>query len=149
MISVLLSSSSSSQYTTFLMLMNNPSQESKEMRARWAGIDESIGTKMCWKLVDDNSGEIVCRSAIRSAIELGAANFQIDHMELLPNPIDGNDGLIDNFISLANFKTPLSHTTLPDPVGSIPASTKSQVWQETVRGVENHEDTQQQHFHSS
>ena len=32
----------------------------KEMRARWAQIDESIGTKMCWKLVDDNSGEMIC-----------------------------------------------------------------------------------------
>ena len=40
--------------------------KSKEMRARWAGIDENIGTKMCWKLVDDNSGEIINRSTIRS-----------------------------------------------------------------------------------
>ena len=38
--------------------------KSKEMRARWAGIDENIGTKMCWKLVDDNSGEIINRSTI-------------------------------------------------------------------------------------
>lgn len=33
--------------------------KSKEMRARWAGVDEKIGTKMCWKLVDDSSGEII------------------------------------------------------------------------------------------
>ena len=34
--------------------------KSKEMRARWASVDENIGTKMCWKLVDYNSGEIIC-----------------------------------------------------------------------------------------
>ena len=36
--------------------------KSKEMRSRWAGVDENIGTKMCWKLVDDNSGEF-CNKA--------------------------------------------------------------------------------------
>ena len=60
--------------------------KSKEMRARWAGIDENIGTKMCWKLVDDNSGEIINRSTIRSAIEPGAANLQVDPIKLIPDP---------------------------------------------------------------
>ena len=49
--------------------------------------------------------------------------------------------MLDDFMSLANFETPLAHTTSPDPVDSIPASTKSQVWQDTIRGVEDHKDT--------
>ena len=52
--------------------------KSKEMRARWAGVNENIGAKMCWKLVDDVSGEIVCRSTICSAIKPGTANLQVD-----------------------------------------------------------------------
>ena len=34
--------------------------KSKEKRARWAGVDEKIGAKMCYKLVDDESGYIIC-----------------------------------------------------------------------------------------
>ena len=33
--------------------------KSEEMRSRWASVDENISTKMCWKLVDDNSWEII------------------------------------------------------------------------------------------
>ena len=33
--------------------------KSKEMRERWAGVDKNIGIKMCWKLVDDVSEEII------------------------------------------------------------------------------------------
>ena len=29
--------------------------KSKEKPARWAGVDEEIGSKMCYKLVDDES----------------------------------------------------------------------------------------------
>ena len=64
------------------------------MRARWAGVDENIGTKICWKLVDDNSRERVCRSTIRSATEPGAANLQVDRFKPLPKPID--DAPIDD-----------------------------------------------------
>ena len=39
---------------------------------------------MCWKLVNDVSGEIVCRSTIRSAIEPGTTNLQVNPIE--PNP---------------------------------------------------------------
>ena len=112
-------------------------------------MDENIGTKLCWKLVDDNSGEIICRSTIRSTIEPGSANLQVDPLEPIPKPVDDAPDILGDFMSLADFKIPLSHTTLPGPVDLIPASTKSQVWQETVRGVENHEDTQQRHFCSS
>ena len=107
--------------------------------------------------VDDNSGEIICRSPIRSAIEPSTANLQVDPLEPLTKSVepsepienDNNPDILDDFMSLAGFDTPLSHTTLLDPVNSIPASTKSQVWQDTERGVEHHEDTQQRHFHSS
>ena len=93
---------------------------------------------MCWKLVDDNSGEIICRSTIRSIIELGAANLQVDPLEPIPKPVDNapTNDILDNFMSLADFETPLYHTTMPGPVDSIPASTKSQVCQEIVRGIE-------------
>ena len=40
--------------------------KSKKKRARWAGVDKLIGVKKCYKLVDDESGKIICRSVIRS-----------------------------------------------------------------------------------
>ena len=93
------------------------------MRAQCASIDENIGTKLCWKLVDDNSGELICRPTIRSAIEPGSANLQVDQVEPLPDPIDQTDSseILDNFMGLANFETPLSTSS---PVDSIPDSTK-------------------------
>lgn len=36
------------------------------MRVRWVGVSKIVGPVMCWKLVDDNSGEIICRLIIRS-----------------------------------------------------------------------------------
>ena len=70
---------------------------------------------------------------IRSAIEPGTANLQLDSIE--PRPADSTDfdltnGLFDDYMSFANFDTPLSHTTKPGPVGSIPTSTKSKTWQD-------------------
>ena len=97
---------------------------------------------MCWKLVDDNSGEIINRLTIRSAIEPGSVNLQGDPLEPIHKPIDDATDVLDDFMSLVDFETPLSHTTLPSPVESLPASTKSQVWPETVQGVEHHEDIQ-------
>ena len=111
------------------------------MRARWAGLDENIGTKMCWKLVDDNSGEIICRSTIRSVIEPSTANLQIDPLEPLNTSVQSleqiednpNASILDDFLSLADFEIPISHTTKSGPVDSIPASTKSQAWQDIER----------------
>ena len=51
------------------------SVKSREKRARWAGVDEKIGAKMCYKLVDEESGKIICRSVILAAIEPGSANL--------------------------------------------------------------------------
>ena len=50
-------------------------------------------------------------------------------------------------MSLADFETPLSYTIKSGPVNSIPASTKSQAWQDIKHGLEHHEDSQQRHFH--
>ena len=96
--------------------------KSKEKRARWAGVDEKIGTKMCYKLVDDKTGKIINRSVIRSATEPGTANLRVDPIELLPTD---PDDILDEMMSTADFRTPLSSI---DPVDSIPASTKSRTW---------------------
>ena len=48
---------------------------SKEKRARWAGVNESIGAEICYKLVDDESGKIICHSVIWSATEPGTTNL--------------------------------------------------------------------------
>ena len=100
------------------------------MRARWASVDENIGTKICWKLVEDNSGEIINQSTIRSTIESGAAKLQVHPLETLPKPADDATDILNDFMS----EMSLSHTALLGPVNSVPASTKSQVWQEIVRG---------------
>ena len=76
------------------------------MGARWAGVDENIGAKMCWKIVDDVSGEIICRSTIRSAIELVTANLKVDPIEpRLEEILDTTEdnGLLSKFVSLANI----------------------------------------------
>ena len=103
---------------------------SKEMRARWVGAGENIGTMMCWKLVDDVSGKIICRSTIHSAIEPGTANLQVDPLEPIPDPVEPTNQPLDNFMSLVDFDTPLSHTTKLGPVDSIPVNTKPKTWQD-------------------
>ena len=101
-----------------------------------------------------NSGEIINRSTIRSAIEPGAANLQVDPIEPIPKPTTvpteapTNGMLLDDFMSLADFATPISASS---PTKSIPDSTKSKLWQDVEQGIihgENHEDSQQRHFHS-
>ena len=119
--------------------------KSKEKRARWAGVDESIDAKMCYNLVDDESGKIICPSVIRSATEPGTANLRIDSIEPLPSD---TDAILDEMMSTADFETPLS---TGDPVDSIPASTKFKTWQkmEQDNQLEHQEDVQQRYFHSS
>ena len=95
------------------------SVHSKEKRARWAGVDEQIGAKMWYKLVDDETGKIINRSVICSATESDTANLRVDPIEPLP---PGPDNVLDEMISTADFETPLSSV---DPVDSIPASIKS------------------------
>ena len=77
---------------------------SRGNRARWAGVDEKIGAKMYHKLVDKESGKIICRSVIRAATEPGSTNLQNDPIEPLPPP----DAILDELMTAADFKTPIS-----------------------------------------
>ena len=118
--------------------------KSKKMRARWAGVDENIGPKMCWKLVNDVSREIICRSTICSAIKPGTANLQVDPIE--PKPVATSmhdDKMLDEFMSLVDFFTPFSRTSEKEPDDSISVSTKSKTWENIEKGQEHPEDTQQ------
>ena len=128
--------------------------KSKEKRARWAGVDENIGATMYHKLVDDESGNIVYCSVIRSATEPGTANLRVDPLEPLPPDAIRNtdpDALLDEMMALADFETTLSDVDMDDPVDSILASTKSKTWQEMEkdRHEEHQKDVQQCYFHSN
>jgi len=109
--------------------------KSKENRTRLAGVDEKIGVKMCYNLVDDETGKIINRSVIRSATEPSTANLRVDPIEPLPSD---SDDILDEMMSTADFETPLSCV---DPVDSIPASINSRTWQEMERdSYEEHEE---------
>ena len=102
--------------------------KSKEMRAGRASVDEGIGAKMCWKFIDDNIGKIICRSVIRSALEPGTANLQVDPIEPLQDDAildTEDDAMLNGFMSLVDFETPFSRKQAKGAVNSIPASTKS------------------------
>ena len=127
--------------------------KSKEKRDRWASVDEKIGAKMCYKLVDDKSGKIICRSVIRSVTEPGTANLCVDPIEPLPPDVIRNtepDAMLNEIMTRANFKTSLSNVKMVDPVDLIPASTKSKTWQEMEqdRQLEHQKDIQQRYFYS-
>ena len=103
------------------------------------------------EFVDDVSGEIIYRSTIRSAIEPDTANLQVDLIK--PRPEENletteDNGLLDELMSLAYFKTPFSHLNYTDLAALIPSSTKSKTWQDIKRGENHHEDTQQCYFQS-
>ena len=100
---------------------------------------------MCYKLVDDESGKIICCSVIWSATEPGNANLRVDPIESLPSDADA---ILDEMMPTADFEIPLSYV---DPVDSIPVSTKSNTWQtiEQDNQLEHQEDVQQRYFHSS
>ena len=88
---------------------------------------------MCYKLVDDVSGKIFCRSVIRSATTPGTANLCIDRIKILPpDAIHSTepDTMFDQMTILADFETPLSDVDKNDPFDLIPSSTKSKNWQE-------------------
>ena len=81
---------------------------------------------MCYKLVDEERGKIICRSVIRSATEPGSANLRIDPIEPLPPP----DAILDKMMTAADFKTPTSSDNKKIPVDSIPASKDTLNWRE-------------------
>ena len=90
--------------------------KSKELRGRWAGISEHIDHKMTFKIITDDTGEEICRSLIRSAIEPGTQNLQLDPVitptqgDLMnptqaPTPVDA--GTIENLMSPTGFISPI------------------------------------------
>ena len=101
------------------------------MRTLWTGVDESIAAKICYKLFDDNSRKILCRSVIRPATRPGITNLQVDPIKPLRNDaiIDTEKGtMLDEFMFLTDFETPLSRQDEEHPVDPIPANTKSKRW---------------------
>jgi hypothetical protein len=65
--------------------------KSKELRGRWVGISEHIGNKMTYKIITDDTGEEVCRSAIRSALDPTMKNLREDRIEIEKDPISLED----------------------------------------------------------
>ena len=106
-----------------------------------------------YKLVDDESGKMICQSVIRSATEPGTANLRVDPIKPLPLDVIRNTepaAMLDEMMTRADFKTLLSNVDMVDPVDSIPASTKSKTWQEMEQGrqLKHQEDIQQHYFRS-
>lgn len=94
---------------------------------------------MCWKLVDDLSGEIICRSTICSAIDLGTANLQVDLVEPIEEYYNTNpDG---------NLHTEIFSLDNDDSIASNPAIPNSISWYDKVQGNKHHENIQQRQFH--
>ena len=58
---------------------------------------------MCYKLVDEESGKIICRSVIRAATEPGSANLRVDPIEPLPTP----DPALEEMMKAADFEAPI------------------------------------------
>ena len=99
---------------------------------------------MCYKLVDEESGKIICRSVIRAATEPGSANLRMDPIKPLPPP----DAMLDEMMTAADFKTPVSSDKKKVPVDSIPSTTDTKNWREMERSkqVEYQENLQQQYY---
>jgi hypothetical protein len=65
--------------------------KSKELRGRWVGISEHIGNKMTYKIISDDTGEEVCRSAILSALDPTMKNLREDPITIEEDPISLED----------------------------------------------------------
>jgi hypothetical protein len=65
--------------------------KSKELHGRWVGISEYIGDKMTYKIITDDTGEEICRSAIRTARDTTMKNLQEDPVELDKNLLSVED----------------------------------------------------------
>lgn len=80
----------------------------------WCRLDKGIGTKLCYKLVHDISGEIIYRST---------TNLQVD--PITPHQEDNaildteDDAMLDEFISLADFDMLFLRSKEKEPVDSF------------------------------
>jgi hypothetical protein len=70
--------------------------KSKELRCRWVGISEHIGNKMTYKIITDDTGEELCRSAVCSALDPTMKNLREDPIEIVKDPIS-----LEDILSLA------------------------------------------------
>jgi hypothetical protein len=61
--------------------------KSKELRGRWVGISEHIGNKMTYKIITDDTGEEVSRSAIRPANDPSMRNLREDPITIIDDLI--------------------------------------------------------------
>jgi hypothetical protein len=59
--------------------------------SRWVGISEHIGNKMTYKIITDDTGEEVCRSAIRLALDPTMKNLREDPIETVKDLISLED----------------------------------------------------------
>ena len=88
---------------------------------------------MCYKLVDDESGKIICQLVIRSATEPSTANLCVNPIKPLPPDAIYNtepDAMLEELMTLANFETPFFQRDEKDTVDLIPTSTKLKTWQQ-------------------
>jgi hypothetical protein len=67
--------------------------KSKELRGRWVSISEHIGNKMTYRIITDDTGEEVRRSAIRSALDPTMKNLREDPITIEEDPITLEDTL--------------------------------------------------------
>jgi hypothetical protein len=65
--------------------------KSKELCGRLVGISEHIGNKMTYKIITDDPGEVVCQSAIRSALDPTMKNLREDPITIEEDPISLED----------------------------------------------------------
>jgi hypothetical protein len=65
--------------------------KSKELLGRWVGISKHIDNKMTYKNTTDDTGEEVCRSVIRSALDPTMKNLHEDPVEIEKDPISLED----------------------------------------------------------
>ena len=99
---------------------------------------------MCYKLVDEENEMIICWSVIRAATEPGSTNLRMDPIKPLPPP----DAVLDEMMTAANFKTPVSSDQKKILVNSISSTTDTKNWREIERTkqAEYQDYLQQQYF---
>jgi len=52
--------------------------DTREKKGRFVGIAENVGHSMTYKILTDDTGKIICRSNIRSALDPSAPNLRLD-----------------------------------------------------------------------
>ena len=56
--------------------------DTREKRGRFVGIAENVGHRMTFKVLTDDTNQVICRSNLRSALDSSSSNLRLD-------PIDG------------------------------------------------------------